>query len=444
MRRTLRGSAGGLLLCGGLLAAMAVGVAQPAVAASDDPPGDGPLTVQGTAGGRVIDLENSRAEDRGRIQEWTYNATTAQQWRLSRAGDAYRIASVIDPTFCLGRAPEAGATAVLLRRCGDGGVDWQLQRLDGDEYRIKDPGADRYLREAGTLGGALLTGADGGTGARWFLTPPEVPRRPMPADPRLDQMSFLTSHNAMANSDEGFGWRFPNQSYRLRDQLQHGVRGLQIDAHHSRNDVRLCHGSCWGNERTLTAGLQDVVDFLHTDRSAVVTVFIEDYTSVAQLGAALGRVNGLAEVLLRPDRAGVRQHGWPRLSELVASGKRLLIFSQSPGREAFGVMHDRDWTVENYWSLENGDRIDCYTRWAAVPLSRQEPGFRRLHVMNHYRNIPSEPTAVLDNGAKLRNRAERLCGPAARTKPNYVAVDFYQKPAVGGPSQLVADLNTYW
>jgi chitinase len=176
----------------------------------------------------------------------------------------------------------------------------------------------------------------------------------------------------------------------------------------------------------------------------VVTVFIEDYTSVQQLSAALGAVNGLNELLLRPDRTGVRQHGWPRRSELIASNQRLLIFSQSPGREAAGVMHDRDWTVENYWSLDGGGNINCYTRWAEVPLSRREPGFRRLHVMNHYRNIPAEPAAVVDNGAKLRNRVERICGPAARTKPNYVAVDFYQKPDGGATNGLVAELNTYW
>jgi hypothetical protein len=192
------------------------------------------------------------------------------------------------------------------------------------------------------------------TTATVWATALDMPRRPMPADPRLDQVSLLTSHNAMANSDEGFPfYRFPNQSYRLRDQLRHhGVRGLMLDIHPYRGEVRMCHGSCWGNERPLRAGLQDVVDFLRDDSTAVVTVFLEDYTTPQELAAELARVNGLEQVLFRPDREGVRERGWPTLSRFAAEGRRLLIFSQRSGREASGVMYDRDWTAENYWSLE--------------------------------------------------------------------------------------------
>jgi hypothetical protein len=336
---------------------------------------------------------------------------------------------------------------VVLRGCGTHLADWDFQALGGEKYRIKDPAGNYYLHvwnETPSNGRELVTSGNDQIGSYWFLTDLDVPRRPMPADPRLDQVTFLTAHNAFANTDEGFWGRFPNQSYYLRSQLDQGIRGLQLDVYASGGTVKMCHNSCWWRERTLTAGMQDVVNFLGANREAVVTVFLEDYTSPDQLRAALGSVNGLSELVFHPDRYGVRERGWPRVSELVSSNRRLLIFSQRPGRGDFGVMYDRDWTADNYWSLGNGGNVDCYSRWPEIPLSKEEPGFRRLHVMNHYRDIPTEGAASSDNGAKLRDRVQRLCGPAARRKPNYVAVDFFQKPDGAATWNLIRDMNTYW
>jgi Ricin-type beta-trefoil lectin domain-like len=438
-------------LVGVLAAVLGIGlVVTPgtAGAGAEDPLPTGPLTLQSVPNGRVVDVDGGVVQDGRRVQEWTYNGTTAQQWRLRPAGVHHRVEIGSDPAFCLGRERGGDLARVLLRRCDSGLADWDVEALGDDQYRFKDPGGDLYLQvrdEVPSTGRELVTRAGAGAGSRWYLTGLDVPRRPMPADPGLDQVTFLVAHNAMANSDEGFLWRFPNQSYRLRDQLSHGIRGLQLDVYAYRGDVRMCHGGCWGNERTLTAGLQDVVTFLNGSRDAVVTVFLEDYTSVDELRASLGRVSGLQDLLFYPDRSGVRDRGWPRVSELVSTNRRLLIFSQRSGRDGFGVMYDRDWLVENYWSLGNsGSAVDCYSRWSEVPLSRQEPGFRRLHVMNHYRDIPTEPAASADNGAKLRDRVQRICGPSARRKPNYIALDFYQKPEPGAAWPLIRDLNTYW
>ncbi|MGN9779484.1 RICIN domain-containing protein [Micromonospora sp. H33] len=443
MRRALAG------LLAGVLAAIELFPASGAAraAASDTPHITGPLTIQSVPNGRMVDVDGGAMQDGRKVQEWTYNGTGAQQWRLRPSGDGYRIEAVPDPAYCLGREHAGDLAGAVLRRCADGLTDWRFQALGGERYRITDPAGGRHLRvrdEVPTSGRDLVLSADGGTGAEWYLTDLTVPRRPVPADPRLDQVTFLVAHNAMANTDEGFWGRFPNQSYRLRDQLGHGVRGLQLDVYPYRGDVRMCHGSCWGNERMLSDGLRDVVAFLNADRDAVVTLFLEDYTGVDELRAAVERVAGLDALLFRPDRSGVRDHGWPRLSELRSSNRRLLIFSQRPGREAFGVMYDRDWTAENYWSLGNGGALDCYSRWNEVALAKEEPGFRRLHVMNHYRDIPTEWAASADNGAKLRDRVQRICGPSARRKPNYVAVDFYQKPEGGATWDLIRELNTYW
>lgn len=78
-------------------------------------------------------------------------------------------------------------------------------------------------------------------------------------------------------------------------------------------------------------------------------------------------------------------------------------------------MYQREWTVENYWSMGSGvgsSDWSCYSRWydagTNIPLTRTEPGFRPLFVMNHFRDAGLTATATTDN-TKLADRARRFC-----------------------------------
>jgi hypothetical protein len=279
-----------------------------------------------------------------------------------------------------------------------------------------------------------------------------------PADKRrLDQVTFLTAHNAYANGvDGGFAPfnAFPNQRRGINQQLNDGVRGFQLDIHQTRDGAILCHNSCTAVSRpvALWVDLQRMVDFLKAHRGEFVTVFLEDYVSPDVLRKELERIKGLNDVLFRPNKEGVREHGWPTMGELRARGKQLMIFSDrtrasdNGARESLGVMYQRDWTVENYWSMGSGtgnSNWACYSRWYGsdvnIPLTREEPGFHPLYVMNHFRDVPIFQTVTTDN-KKVGNRAENFCAPAARKKANYVAVDFYDS---GNPKATVDRLNTY-
>ncbi|QGV77434.1 PI-PLC domain-containing protein [Streptomyces ficellus] len=286
---------------------------------------------------------------------------------------------------------------------------------------------------------------------------------------RLDEVSFLTTHNAFTNYEDS-RWSSANQAESVRNQLGNGVRGLSLDAHwYERStwlcvisfgsdcypsDVYLCHGGCktfagvtYALPRQSFHGtMQTVVDFLAAHPQEVVTVFLEDYVSAGQLENSLGRVRGLPQMLFRADEWDVRQKGWPKVADLVTAGKRLLIFSDRSDREHLGVMYDRSWTVSNFWSLGDlGDDLSCVSRWPDVPLDREEPGFRRLFTMSHHRNVPTVLTAGLDNGTKLRNRIADRCRPATGGRdPNFVSVDFHRQSDGSGhsPASVVAELNT--
>ncbi|GAA3462134.1 PI-PLC domain-containing protein [Saccharothrix longispora] len=395
-------------------------------------PADGRYYVQsattglnaGVSGTTVLQRRPKGDEDH---QQWTLSGRTL------REGDR-----------CLGRA---GDQAVTLP-CDSPDAQWDVLD-DGDRHRLKVPGADRHLVAVGTDQVRVGSGAD-----LWYLTPVSPVRTPAPAEGqrRLDQVTFLTAHNAYANGvDGGFAPPFvnlaPNQARGIARQLADGVRGFQLDVHQTPDGAILCHNSCALVSRpvALWVDLQRIVDFLEANPREFVTVFLEDYVSADVLRAELDRVDGLADVLFRPDLSNVRATGWPTLDTLRARNDRLLVFTDrsrsgdTVRRDAFGVMYQSEWTVENHWSMGSGlgtSDWSCYSRWS-TPLTRTEPGFRPLFVMNHFRDVPLTGTATTDNG-KLADRARRFCEPAARTTPTYLAVDHYH---LGNPMAAVAALS---
>ena len=387
-----------------------------------------------------------------------------QQWSVSAASSTgpsgrYELRSTDAPARCLGRSGDRAAVVA----CGSAEAAWTITPAPDGTYTLTVPGTATHLALAPASGGVhpeqpVL--ASGGSLARWYLTPSPLPRTALPpADQRrLDQVTFLTAHNAYANGvDGGYApWyaSVPNQARGINQQLADGVRGFQLDIHQTPDGAILCHNTCtWvSGPVALWVDLQRIVDFLKAHPGEFVTVFLEDYVSADVLRAELERVRGLDEVLFRPDREGVREKGWPTMGELRSRGKQLMIFSDRTrsddggARESFGVMYQRDWTVENYWSMGSGlgsSDWSCYSRWYGggvnIPLTRKEPGFRPLFVMNHFRDVPITATASADN-SKILNRAENFCAPAARKKPNYLAVDHYH---LGNPASAVERLNSY-
>ncbi|MER6358393.1 RICIN domain-containing protein [Streptomyces sp. NPDC001634] len=387
-----------------------------------------------------------------------------QQWNLRASGSSYVLESADTAGSCLGRSGDQARTIA----CTSADAAWEIAPAGSDQYTLKAPGTERYLTVAAKPSAAnypaqLAIGSSGSLAA-WYLTPVTSPTSPMPpADRRtLDQVTFLTAHNAYANGvDGGFAPPFvnlvPNQTRGINQQLADGVRGFMLDIHQTSDGAILCHNSCFlvSSPVALWVDVQRIVDFLKAHPDQFITVFLEDYVDPGVLRSELARVNGLSDVLYRPDRTGVKQNGWPKMADLIAANHRLLIFTdhsrasdEAAGltRDSFGVMYQKDWTVENYWSMGSGigsSDWSCYSRWydanTNIPLTRTEPGFRPLFVMNHFRDATIASTAQTDN-TKLADRAQRFCLPAARKKPNFLAVDRYD---LGDPASAVNTLNTY-
>ncbi|WP_411118275.1 RICIN domain-containing protein [Streptomyces sp. 058-1L] len=437
-----------------LTAALVANVLPGAAVAAPGPPNRlGPVQIQNAVNGLAVDAEAGDMEEGRKILQFTYGGRHGQQWWFEAAtGSSYYLKSNVNGAYCIG----LDGTLVVLKLCGGDGTTWEFDQVQADTYLLKTPGGDQYLTSPTTAGGKSNSGvqltlgsrteADTGRG-HWHLTDLVLEEYTPPADPRLDQATFLTTHNAFNSYGDGFV--FPNQSRSMATQLDEGVRGMMLDVYDGsepEDPLRMCHGTCVvGGNRAFQDGLADIVTFLQRDADAVVTVFIEDrVTDRAKMASEMAAIPGLKELVFDPEVQEVATHGWPTLSQMKGLDKRLLIFSDHSDVPEVGVRLQRNWTVENFWSMGGlAGNKDCYTRWDEIPLTRQEPGFTRLFVMNQFRDAPTAITAAIDNGDSLVDRALNICGPAARKTPNYVAVDFYELPLGGSTHRAIETIGRH-
>lgn len=264
-------------------------------------------------------------------------------------------------------------------------------------------------------------------------------------DEPFDRYSWVTTHNAFTSNG-----LIPNQSRTMAQQLDGGVRAFMLDLHAFEGRVALCHKTCTPNDGTesLASVLRETfLPYLDAHPDAIVTLQLEDFTSHAQLQAELARVPGLGKITFDP--ASWSTPTWPTYRQMLERGQRLLIFSLNEANSgaiatphgAVHIMPTVRYTVENYWSLGMTPLthdLRCRSRWDdnIQPLDRQsipgKPGWRPLFTMNQFHGVPLVSHAATDNAFEaLRSRYLDHCLPAAGRKPNYVAVDFYERGDTG-------------
>lgn len=256
-------------------------------------------------------------------------------------------------------------------------------------------------------------------------------------DRTLDRVTFVTAHNAFASNIKSI---VPNQSWSIKEQLNNGVRGFMLDIWSQDKKAVLCHMTCdlkIGSLKiksisvSLTDQFKVFEEFLKANPNEIITLHLE-WTPSAKANEfrdAINKFPTLKSMIFDPYKSDVKTNGWPKIREMISSNKRLLILSQTDATRDIGVGYDRDFTVENYWSMGvTGSDRSCKSRWDDIPLDRdntQVNKFRRLFVMNHFRDAPSYLTSVVDNAdLSLWNRISEECVQASRRAPNYVAVDF--------------------
>ena len=291
---------------------------------------------------------------------------------------------------------------------------------------------------------------------------------------RLDEVVLPGTHNSMSAADRP-GWFFSNQIRPIPRQLADGIRFLMLDPHYgvvdsqgrvrtdlraegtSRNrvarqlgveaveaaerlagrlgivpaegdrEVFLCHTLCELGAERMSVTLDDIRAFLEGHRSEVLVVFLE--SSVDPLDVE----QEVEEADLEPYLATLRRgRPLPTLRELIATGRRLVLFDEDDGGEA-------SWYQSGFVFVQDTN-IDSLLKSPVACDPRRGTPESPLLLMNHWIDrFPPSPTqnrAVSDRQTLLRR--VRSCREALGRPPNLIAVDFYEGGEVIG---IARELN---
>lgn len=235
---------------------------------------------------------------------------------------------------------------------------------------------------------------------------------------RYDEVAFATTHNAMANAEDG--WLLPNQRYSITRQLDDGVRGLMLDVHKLEDEIVLCHG-CeeWygqlGGYRPLVDGLAEIGLFLEENPDEVVTIIFESYVSRGDVEDAFIE-SGLFETL----HTQSQQMQWPTLGQMAAEDRRLVVLTDHDG--LIGTWYHPVWSFawETHWSNEYPADFSCDVNRGHISND--------LFILNHFLSRGITPKRALakevNENPYFQSRAMR-CYESSGRIPNFVTVDHY-------------------
>jgi len=318
--------------------------------------------------------------------------------------------------------------------CGNGDTDADVSAVDADEGRdavdVVDnlDALDADIDDTVDTRDALAADTDDAATVRLCNRMAELCER------RLDQVAFVTTHNAMANTADGYADGVSNQHQTVAEQLEMGVRAFMLDTHYvvdgdpaSGSEVLLCHGSCLFGQRKLSDTLTDMRDFLETNPDEVIAIIFESYVSAEHTKASFDTA-GVTDMLLDPSP----DEPLPTLAEMIDSGRRMVVLTDRDGGGFPGYLPVWDWAWDNDWDNKAVADLNCDVNRGS--------GSNSLFIMNHFLTNPlaSEDLASQINFNPFFNEQAFRCQTERDHRPNFVTVDFFD---IGDVFDVVRDLN---
>ena len=272
----------------------------------------------------------------------------------------------------------------------------------------------------------------------------------------LGSVAFATTHNSMSSPADKF--LAPNQGEPITKQLEHGIRGFQIDAfpgvaqkgrvytdlsgpfgsqatdlpqalvataerihrelgappRGTPTEVYLCHSFCELGAIPMKTVAQQMRSFLDKHKSEVLAIVIEDYVPPSSILDVLNATH-LSQMLFDVHTG----QPLPTLGAMVRTGKRLLVSLENNDGgptlpNAFtGLVEETPYTF-----LRPSDLTDT-----ASCRPNRGTGGAPVFQLNHWLTPASRTTARAVNSAALRARVKE-CTTVRGRPPTLVAVDF--------------------
>ena len=265
------------------------------------------------------------------------------------------------------------------------------------------------------------------------------------------------AHNAM--SAESLGFKLPNQSVGIPEQLETGIRALLFDTHYGRlqadgtvttdddgtqitgeRGTYLCHELCEIGASSLVPVLHSIRRFIRKRPNNVLAIVNEDYISPEDFAAAM-QASGLDDYVY----SGQPGPRWPTLRRMIRTDQQIVVLAEHDAGTAYPWYHRAyDGIVqETPYTFSHADQLTDPANWPASCVPNRGGTNGSLFLMNHW--SPSIPPPQPDVAASstvnahdaILGRAEE-CTRERGMLPSIIAVDQF---GIGGLFAAVKQLN---
>jgi hypothetical protein len=262
---------------------------------------------------------------------------------------------------------------------------------------------------------------------------------------RYDQVFVAGAHNANVSLAYGFPIGNANQSRSLTQQLEDGIRHLDLDVDYclpgqGSGEVCLCHGddTCLVSGFRASLGLDELRGWLDAHPSEVLTLNFESYVDYDDLVAELTDAGVDADAYRVPHLGeNASLDPWPySLGNMARRHDRVVIFAPDPEPGDTPV----DWITGRSRFEKTPFGVDLDDEW---PCADPAPAATERYGLEHVRSGlfgQGDPSASTCANAtrNVLNHLEK-CGSAAGRPLQFAIYDFYETN--DGPFEMVNLLN---
>jgi hypothetical protein len=246
-------------------------------------------------------------------------------------------------------------------------------------------------------------------------------------DRPIDKVAFPATHNSMSSAENE--WIAPNQHYAIPQQLEDGIRGLNLDTYSWEEKAYVCHGFCQLGAQPLNEVFEEIKLFLQSNPNEIILITFQSDLS-AELTLNSFHESNLYENLY----VHTLYDPWPTLMELIQNQTQVVAFSNFDGGP---LGYHKQWVhwVDNPYSAREVEDFSC-------TLDRGDEETATLFNVNHFLTKPIALEQLAQQANINPNLSEHVfsCWQETGRFPNQVLVDFYN---IGDLFTVVDQLNSH-
>ena len=268
---------------------------------------------------------------------------------------------------------------------------------------------------------------------------------------KYSNITYMGTHDSFAIGK--LGSLGSNQAASLTDQMEDGIRLLQVQTHKNDNSdssnpsgLNLCHTSCTlKNGGTLESYLKKVGIFLNNNKNEVITLVMTnpDKRPVTDFAKAFENAN-VKDLTYKPNSQKISKNDWPTLQQMINKNQRLVVFLDD--KADFGQVN---YILPEFRNIWENDFDQTTSKFNCTPSRYVGDTSTMMYMINHFLDktiftdkITSPDTNKIDqtNSVKSILGDANNCAKMHDSYPTFVLVDYYSS-GNGSVFEAAAQMN---